>query len=126
MKKILLNIIFSLTILLGINGSAYAVNVFQPCSGGAANTTVCQEASKNQNGKNPVISAVKVVLNVMSIVAGFLAVIMIIIAGLRLVTGGGDANTYNTARGSIIYAAIGIFVVVLSQTIVVFVLNRIK
>jgi hypothetical protein len=69
---------------------------------------------------------IKAVINVLSVITGAAAVIMIIIGGFRYVTSGGNPETTKGARNTIIYAVIGIVVVAVSQLIVHFVLNTIK
>jgi hypothetical protein len=66
--------------------------------------------------------AVKIV-NLFSIIVGIVSVIMIIYAGFRYVTSGGESNSISSAKNTLIYAIIGLVVVVLSQLIVHYVLN---
>jgi len=66
----------------------------------------------------------KVVLNIFSLIVGVVAVIMVIINGLKFTTSGGDPQRASSARNGIIYAMVGLVVVVLAQVIVRFVLNR--
>lgn len=63
-------------------------------------------------------------LNVLSIVVGAIAVVMIIIGGFRYVTSGGKEEGVKGAKNSILYALIGLVIVALAQIIVRFVLNR--
>jgi cytochrome bd-type quinol oxidase subunit 2 len=65
-------------------------------------------------------------INIMSIIAGITAVIMIIISGFRFITANGDSNTVSAARRTLMYALVGVVVVALSQTIVWFVLGGIE
>lgn len=65
----------------------------------------------------------RVVLNILSFIAGVIAVIMIIISGIKFMTSQGDSGKVSSARNTIIYALIGILIVLLSQAIVQFVLN---
>ena len=65
---------------------------------------------------------VSVVVNLLSVVIGIIAVVMIIIAGLRFVTSGGDSGKVTSAKNTIIYALIGLVVVVFAQVVVRFVL----
>lgn len=58
-------------------------------------------------------------------VIGFVAVLMIIIGGLKYIISQGDSNNVNAAKNTILYAVIGVVVAVMSQAIVVFVLNKI-
>jgi hypothetical protein len=64
------------------------------------------------------------VLDVLSVVAGFIAVIMIIIGGLRYVISGGNDNAVASAKNTIIYALVGVAVLILAQTIVHFILGK--
>lgn len=64
------------------------------------------------------------VINIFSLIVGVTAVIMIIVAGLRYVTSGGDAANTKAARDTILYAVIGLVIVALAQVIVRFVLTR--
>lgn len=63
-------------------------------------------------------------LNVLSIVVGAIAVVMIIIGGFRYVTSGGKEEGVKGAKNSILYALIGLVIVALAQIIVRFVLTR--
>lgn len=64
------------------------------------------------------------VINVFSIVVGVIAVIMIIVGGLRYITSGGDSGKVGAAKTTIIYALIGLVIVALAQIIVRFVLGQ--
>ncbi len=70
-------------------------------------------------------SAIEGVITVLSIVIGVISVIMIIIQGLKFVTSNGDATKAASARNGIIYAIVGLVVVVLAQVIVNFVLGNV-
>ena len=65
---------------------------------------------------------VKTVVNILSVAAGIVAVIMIIIGGFRYVTSGGKQESVASAKNTILYAIIGLVVVALAQVIVRFVL----
>ena len=67
---------------------------------------------------------IRVVIQILSLVAGVAAIIMIIVGGLRYITSGGDASKVASAKNAIIYAIIGLVVVVFSQFIVRFVLEK--
>lgn len=67
---------------------------------------------------------IKSLINTLSIVIGAVAVIMIIYGGFKFVTSGGDADGTKAARNTIIYAAIGLAVVLLAQSIVYFVFRK--
>ncbi len=64
------------------------------------------------------------VINILSIIVGIVAVIMIIIGGFRYVTSGGASDKVGGAKNTLIYAIIGLIIVALAQAIVHFVLNQ--
>lgn len=86
--------------------------------------------SINPNGtgcgasNNQVSRLIRVTLQLLSIIAGIIAVIMIIISGLKYITSQGDANAISSAKKSLIYAIVGIVIVAFAQIIVQFVLRR--
>lgn len=56
--------------------------------------------------------------------AGIIAVIIIVIAGFMYVTSSGDASKVKRAKDAILYAVIGLVVVILAFVITQFVLGR--
>lgn len=68
---------------------------------------------------------IKTVINLLSLIVGVVAVIMIIIGGLKYITSSGDSNNVSSAKNTILYAVIGLVVVVLAQVIVRFVLDKV-
>ncbi len=76
--------------------------------------------ANQDNGFGPTIRAI---LNVLSVVVGVAAVIMIIVGGFRYVISGGDSNGVSGAKNTILYAIIGLVVVIFAQVIVRFVLS---
>lgn len=72
---------------------------------------------------NVVQRLVRLAVQLLSIVAGIIAVIMIIVAGLRYITSQGEAAQTASAKNALIYALVGIVVVAFAQVIVRFVLS---
>ncbi|MBW3538578.1 pilin [Candidatus Parcubacteria bacterium] len=64
------------------------------------------------------------VANILIYLVGAIAVIMVIIGGLRYVLSGGDPAGTKSAKDTILYAVIGIVVAVLAYAVVNFVLRR--
>ncbi len=64
------------------------------------------------------------IIDIMSLVVGFVAVIMIIIGGFKYVTSGGDSGNVTGAKNTILYAVVGLIVVALAQVIVRFVVAK--
>jgi len=69
-------------------------------------------------------SLLTLIVNIFSIVVGFVAVIMIIYGGVKYITSGGDSNNISGAKNTIVYAIIGLVIVALAQVIVHFVLAK--
>lgn len=63
------------------------------------------------------------ITNVLLFAIGAIAVIMIVIGGLRYVISGGDAKQVDAAKNTILYAIIGIVVALLAYAAVGFVTN---
>lgn len=64
------------------------------------------------------------IINAFSIIVGAVAVVMIIIGGFRYVTSGGESSNISSAKNTILYALIGLVIVVFAQFIVKFVLAK--
>jgi len=90
------------------------------CKGVALTGGSCNDTSGGPN----VQSVIRDVINILSFVVGVVAVIMVIIGGLRYITSGGDSNSTSAAKNTILYAVIGLVIVAMAQVIVRFVLSR--
>ncbi len=66
---------------------------------------------------------IKNIVNVLLFVLGAIAVIMIIIGGIRYATSNGDANATKGAKDTVLYAVVGLVVAILAYAIVNFVLE---
>ncbi len=73
-------------------------------------------------GEVGIDSALQDALNILSLAAGIIAVIVIMIAGTRYILSEGDSKATGQARSTIIYAAIGLVIVALAQIIVRFII----
>lgn len=72
-----------------------------------------------------VTATIKKIINILSVIIGAIAVVMIIIGGFRYITSAGSAEGTKAARQTIIYAIVGLVIVALAQIIVHFVLNSV-
>lgn len=96
----------------------------QACKGaGLDNGTSCDAQKGDSESK--VSGTIKAIVDLLTIIVGIAAVIVIIVNGLRFITAGGDTNSINSARNGIIYAIVGLIVVAFAQIIVRFVLTRV-
>ena len=64
------------------------------------------------------------VINVISLAVGVIAVVMIIIGGMRYITSSGESGNVTGAKNTIMYAVVGLVVVALAQIIVRFVVQK--
>ena len=64
------------------------------------------------------------VIDILSLVVGVVAVIMIVVGGLKYVTSQGDSSGTASAKNTIIYALVGLVIVALAQVLVRLVVNR--
>jgi len=55
-----------------------------------------------------------------------IAVIVLIIAGLTYITSGGNEQKTSGAKSTIVYAVVGLVIVLFAQTIVYFTINKVK
>lgn len=66
---------------------------------------------------------IRTIINLLSVIGGVLAVIFIIVGGLKYITSAGKQENVASAKNTLVYAVIGLIVVALSQIIVRFVLS---
>lgn len=72
-----------------------------------------------------VLGIAQTIVNIFTLVVGVISVIMIIIGGLKYITSTGDAGKVDSAKNTILYAVVGLVIVVLAQVIVRFVLGEV-
>ena len=95
-----------------------AVNVFEkPCPGGSTSAICADKAS----GK----SSINTIINLIFYAVGIIAVIVIIVAGIKFITADGDASKIKSARETIMYAVIGLVVALMAYAIVGFIIGRV-
>ena len=63
-------------------------------------------------------------INIFSAIVGLVAVIMIIVAGLQFITANANPQNIAKARTSLIYAIVGLVIVVIAQALVHFVITK--
>jgi hypothetical protein len=127
MKRYILAVLTALTLTFAATvpaGVAYADSV------SSAESEICKSIKTQANascgsGANTLEKIFTGVLNILSVIVGLAAVIMIIVAGLKYVTSSGDSNAIGEAKRTLLYAIIGLIVAALSQFIVRFVLSEV-
>lgn len=101
------------------NGATCGANAYPVTD--ATGASVCVA---NKGGGKSLPEIVAFIINVFSWIIGAVSVIMIIYGGFRYIISGGDSNGVTAAKNTILYAIIGLVIVVLAQVIVNFVLTK--
>ena len=65
------------------------------------------------------------IIDAFFIIAGSVAVLIIVLAGIRYITSTGDATRIKASKDTILYAVVGLIVVILGRAIVGFVIAKI-
>ncbi len=118
----------SLLLILGLIGLplAGAVSVGQTVSAAVDPIDSIKNGYTRAGGDadNGNLSAgIKNVVNILLFVIGIIAVIVIIIGGIRYTTSGGDSGQVSGAKNTILYAIIGLIIAILAYAIVNFVIG---
>ncbi len=100
-------------------GNNTQVSSSNPLSDGSK----CAKGSGQGDNLNDIF---KTVANILLFVVGAVAVIMLIIGGLRYVTSNGDQNAVTGAKNTIMYALIGVVVAFLAFAAVNFVTSQLE
>lgn len=119
-KKYITGLVIGVAVFSGFIGFvAPSANVYAD-----AKEEACNAIGTCSNGGERISNIIKTVINVLSAVGGMIAVILIIIGGVKYMTSGGDSNSASNARNTILYAVVGLIVVAFAQIIVQFVLQQ--
>jgi len=118
----------SLAVLQPVHAQSIADNVCKGILGTETgkivdNTTV---SSCAQSGDQTLAGVMRRVINIFSIVVGSVSVIMIIIGGFRYIISGGDSTGVTAAKNTILYAIVGLVIVIFSQVIIRFVITNVS
>lgn len=112
-KSIILSLLAALTLTVTMVvpvTSTFAADPYAACSG--SDNLVCK------NKDNTIAPVFKNVVNILLFIVGAVAVVVIIIAGIRYVTSAGNATAVSAAKNTLMYAIIGLIVAFLAYAIV--------
>lgn len=110
---------FSLVAFAGMPVSAQGTAKEDVCAG-----VNLDNAGGCASGGTELQTVIRAVIQILSLIGGIAAIIMLIIGGIKYVTSGGDSSSIASAKTTIIYAIVGLIIVALAQVIVRFVLGR--
>lgn len=103
---------------MGVASPAQALTIEE-----GAEAARCDGCPENLFGDDGIV---KDITNKVLLVVGVVAVIMLIIGGIRYMTSGGDSKKVTDAKNTVLYAIIGLIIVILSAAIVNFVTNTLS
>jgi hypothetical protein len=93
-------------------------------TGGASGSAVCHTSGGNNlSGPNGIIIKVA---NVFAFITGVAAVFVIMIGGFTYITASGDASKASGGKNAVLFATIGLVVVVVGRAIIGFVITKFK
>ena len=129
MKQIIMKLVLAITLVLAptmaLGGTVYAAS--SGCGTPSSSKTQVLNGIGETGGNcdsSGVATAISAAVNILSIVVGIAAVLMVILSGFKYITSGGEAGKVSNAKNSLIYALIGLIVAALAQIMVHFVINQ--
>jgi hypothetical protein len=130
LKVLIASLLLAGAVLVPAQG-ALAFDFFKSCSEvNSAGSSVCQDKNQTQNatdnsiyGPNGIITKIA---NIVAIIVGIAAVVVIIVAGIQYMLSTGDPTKVNNAKNAIIYAVIGLVIAVVARSLVLFIIGRIS
>ena len=109
--------------------TSLAASVYLTANNAAAQVAGVQNGARSAKGMDQPIDLIgeggtfATITNVLLFIVGAIAVIMIVIVGLRYVLSGGNSDQITAAKNTILYAIVGIIVALLAYAAVNFVLT---
>jgi hypothetical protein len=82
--------------------------------------------SVNDGSSTDLGGSIKTVVNVLLYILGAIAVVMIVIGGIRYTTSNGDSSNTKAAKDTILYAVVGLIIAIMAYAIVNFVVGAFK
>ncbi len=101
----------------------------QACSGAGGTWvpgtgTTPGKCNQTSSGVKTLEASIQDIVNLLFFLIGTIAVIVIIIGGIKFITADGDASKIKSARETILYSVIGLVVAILAYAIVGFIIGR--
>lgn len=126
-KKSLQSLLLVPAVVLGLGLAVPAVAGAAGCTGGVSGglqggASCAQGTGQSTNLFGPT-GIFKTITNVLLYIIGAIAVIMLIIGGVRYVTSNGESANVTSAKNTILYAVVGIIVAILAYAVVNFVIG---
>lgn len=120
-KMMLAGLLMVPALALGVAAVAPVGDVYAQSITEGANSAQGDQVPENITEEDGLI---KRVVNILLFIIGAIAVIMLIIGGIRYTISGGDQSQVTSAKNTILYAIVGIIVAIFAYAIVNFVLDE--
>jgi hypothetical protein len=120
-------VIVGLAMPLACASSVFAADPLADACATAPDSATCQ--SRGNPDTNPLTGTngtLYRVATIIAVVAGLVAVIVIMVSGFRYVTSGGDAQKTASARSALIGAIVGLVIIVLAQSIITIIVRSLQ
>lgn len=111
-------------LLMALGIGLVAVPAYAACDTPANCLKESVNATNPGGNTKSVSSFVKTIVNVLLFVLGAIAVVMIVIGGIRYTVSNGDTSAVTGAKNTILYAVIGLVVAIMAYAIVNFVVDN--
>lgn len=115
--------VFVASALMAFGMLALPLAVTTPVQASAADQIKTGVEDVNDGNDMTLQEGIKTIVNMMLFILGAIAVIMIIIGGIRYATSNGDQAGVKAGKDIVLYAVIGLIVAILAYAIVNFVLD---
>lgn len=115
---VLIGLFLGLIILGGSSVLAETPGASTVCDGITATGGSCDD------GGADIDNIIALAVDVLSAIAGIIGLVMLIIAGIKYTTSGGDAGQIKSAKNTLIYALVGLLVAGVAQFLAFFVLSK--
>jgi len=96
------------------------------CKGILASDPDNEDCSDLAGSDEDVSNLATTIINIFSLIVGIVSVIVIIVAGLRYIVSGGESANVQGAKNTILYAVVGLVIVIFAQTIVKYVVTKLQ
>ena len=111
-------------VVVGTGAATIEAHAYNCPGGGVQNSAAECGMHVAENGTSPLQEQVKDIINGALYVVGVLAVVMVIIGGVKYTTSGGDQAAVTSAKNTIVYSIVGLVIAILAYAIVNFVIGR--
>lgn len=123
--QLLLASVIGVSVIALAAGPVFAFDLIPACNDNSS-ATVCTDSKANTNPLYGPKGIITKIANIIAMIVGIAAVIVIIIAGIQYMVSTGDPTKVNNAKNAIIYAIVGLVVAVLARTLVVFFVSKLR